>query len=163
MVYDWKINNMPVAAQAVGEHIEQLEKSHGKITPKIVLDSARDENSLLHPCFEWDDAIAAEKYREDQAGRILRNLVVKIESNVQPATVRAFVNIKTQSTSAFLSIAKVLQDDALRDQMLEDALRDLKAFRDKYATLSELTGVFAAIDALDERRCSNDAATTPAP
>lgn len=148
MVYDWKIN-MPVKAQAVGEHIEQLENQFGKVTPKIVLDSARAENSLLHPCFEWDDAAAAEKYREDQAGRILRNLVVKIESEEQPTNVRAFVSIKAQSTLSYLSITKVLQNDSLRDQMLEDARCELKAFRDKYATLSELSNVFAVIDDLE--------------
>ncbi len=45
--YDWK-RSMPVTAQAAGEHLEQLEKIHGEITPKIVLDSARSKDSLLN-------------------------------------------------------------------------------------------------------------------
>ncbi len=147
MVYDWK-RNMPVKAQDVGKHFEHLEQKHGKVTPKIVLESARSESSLLHPCFEWVDEIAAEKYREQQAGFIIRNLTVKVETDTVPeqtTCVRAFVNIKTNTESEFLSITKVLQDDELRIQMLTSAKKELQAFKDKYSNLEELAGVFDAI------------------
>lgn len=29
------------------------------VTPRQIVDRARDENSELHKCFEWDDAKAA--------------------------------------------------------------------------------------------------------
>lgn len=38
-----------------------------EITPEQVLEKARDEQSELHKCFEWNDSIAAEKYRLQQA------------------------------------------------------------------------------------------------
>ena len=148
MVYNWKIN-LSVKAQDVGEHFEQLEKQFGKVTPKTVLESARPEGSLLHPCLEWNDEVAAEKYRENQAGHIIRNLVVKVENHEQPTFVRAFINIKTQTDSSFMSITKVFADNNLRDQMLESAKRELKMFRDKYANLSELSRVFDVIDAFE--------------
>lgn len=147
MVYDWKWN-MPVKAQKVGEHFEQLESRFGKITPKIVLESARKEDSLLHPCFEWNNEIAAEKYRESQAGFMIRNLVVKVDgtNTDTKACVRAFVNIQTETFSEFLSVQKVLADDELRVQMLTSAKKELQFFKDKYSTLEELSEVFEAIE-----------------
>ncbi|MEY8313484.1 hypothetical protein AALA61_16315 [Oscillospiraceae bacterium 42-9] len=106
MVYDWK-RNMPIRAQAAGEYLETLEQAHGEITPKIVLDSARLESSLLHPCFEWNDGVAAEKYRETQARFLIRNLVVKVEqADSPPQAVRAYVNVAqgTDTTGSFIAV-----------------------------------------------------------
>lgn len=148
MVYNWK-RNMPVKAQKVGEHFEQLENQFGKVTPKIVLESARKEDSLLHPCFEWNNEVAAEKYRESQAGFMIRNLVVQVEGmniSEDKTCVRAFVNIQTETSSEFLSVRKVLADDELRVQMLARAKKELQFFKDKYSTLEELSEVFEAIE-----------------
>lgn len=146
MVYEWKYN-MPVKAQIVGEHFEQLERQQGYITPKTVLDSARSEMSVIHTCFEWKDDIAAEKYREEQARSLIRNLTIRMiesdEKQVEP--VRAFVNIQQADTSEFISLQNVLKDEELTRQLLEQAKRDLASFTRKYSTLQELRSVFDAI------------------
>lgn len=146
MVYEWKYN-MPIKAQIVGEHFEQLEKQQGCITPNIVLESARSENSVIHSCFEWNDGVAAEKYRESQAGSLIRNLTVKmITPDVeQTEPVRAYVNIKQSSSSEFISIHNVLKDEYLTQKMLEQAKSELNVFAKKYSTLRELNKVFDAI------------------
>lgn len=146
MVYEWKYN-MPIKAQIVGEHFEELEKQQGHITPKIVLESARHETSVLHPCFEWNDDVAAEKYRETQAGLLIRNLTVKMidvgEKQAEP--VRAYVSIKQSDSSEFISLQNVLKDEELTRKMLEQAKNELNAFAKKYSTLQELSNVFEAI------------------
>ena len=151
MVYQWKYN-MPIKAQIVGEHFEQLEKQKGCITPKIVLESARSETSVIHECFEWNDDVAAEKYRESQASSLIRNLTVKmVDTDDKPTEpVRAYVNIKQTDTSSFISMYKVLENDKLTNLMLEQAKQELAAFAKKYSTLQELSGVFSAIAKLDE-------------
>lgn len=151
MVYQWKYN-MPIKAQIVGEHFEQLEKKKGCITPKIVLESARSETSVIHECFEWNDDVAAEKYRESQASSLIRNLTVKmVDTDDKPTEpVRAYVNIKQTDTSSFISMYKVLENDNLTNLMLEQAKQELAAFAKKYSTLQELSGVFSAIAKLDE-------------
>lgn len=146
MIYEWKYN-MPIKAQVVGEHFEQLEKQQGHITPKIVLESARSETSAIHPCFEWNDDVAAEKYRETQAGLLIRNLTVKMietgEKQTEP--VRAYVSIKQSDSSEFISLQNVLKDDELTQKMLEQAKNELNAFAKKYSALQELSKVFEAI------------------
>lgn len=146
MIYEWKYN-MPIKAQVVGEHFERLEKQQGHITPKIVLESARSETSAIHPCFEWNDDVAAEKYRETQAGLLIRNLTVKMietgEKQTEP--VRAYVSIKQSDSSEFISLQNVLKDDELTQKMLEQAKNELNAFEKKYSALQELSKVFEAI------------------
>jgi hypothetical protein len=154
MVYDWK-RNMPVKAQAAGEYLEQLEKAHGEITPKLVLDASRSEDALLHPCFEWDDGVAAEKYRETQAGFLIRNLVVKVERDkatpqAAPQSVRAFVDVSVGETGSFITVATAMRVEETRARVLDNALRELQAFQQKYKGLSELADVFSAISALCE-------------
>jgi len=148
--YEWK-RNMPVKAQEAGEFLEGLEKEHGEITPKIVLNSARSEDALLHSCFEWDDSVAAEKYREDQAGFLIRNLVVNVVTtgSKEPQRVRAYVNVSPTNTGSFIAVKSAFEGEATRMQILRTALRELQAFQSKYKQYQELAGVFAEIDALE--------------
>lgn len=52
--------------------LQTLEDAEGRITPALIVEVARDPESPLHQCFEWDDSIAAERHRLDQARRLLR-------------------------------------------------------------------------------------------
>lgn len=61
----------------VREALERLERD-GRLTAAGVLDSARDSASPLHRCFEWDDSVAGERYRLDQARRLIRSVRVEI-------------------------------------------------------------------------------------
>jgi len=149
MIYQWK-RGLPVPAQAAGEHLEALEREHGQITPKLVLDDARDEGALLHPCFEWDDEKAAELYRERQAGFLIRNLTVRVErEDKPPLPVRAFVSVEKEESRAFVGTIRALSEEETRAQVLQEALQSLQVFRTKYEAFAELSGVIAAIDDLE--------------
>lgn len=147
MVYQWKWG-APIPAQAAGERFEALEQEHGEITPRIVLDDARDEKALLHPCFEWNDRIAAELYREKQAGDLIRSLEVKIErKDKPPQSFRAFISVVNDTEKrVYINQDKALSVPSTRRQALMDAKRDCDAFRRKYELMAELRGVIDAID-----------------
>jgi len=62
------------------ERIQQLaQKRRGRITPREVVDDARDDASPLHPLFEWNDGIAADRYREEQARVLIGRVRIEIE------------------------------------------------------------------------------------
>lgn len=48
------------------------------ITPKMVVDDARNPESPLHDLFDWDDAVAAERWRITQARVVLRRVSLVI-------------------------------------------------------------------------------------
>lgn len=84
MVYEWKeAAQIKADAQKAGEMLEILEKTVG-ITPKNLVEANRDESAPLHNEFEWNDTKAAEKYRETQAGYIIRNICIVRESEEKP-------------------------------------------------------------------------------
>lgn len=59
----------------------------GELSPAIVVDDARSSDSPLHEYFEWDDAVAAEKYRHVIARGLIAS--VRIERLVDEKVVRS--------------------------------------------------------------------------
>lgn len=135
----WRIQGYYKAdAQKVAEEI-----GFGKFTPMEVLEKAKDETTELHKCFEWNDSIAAEKYRLEQAKNIIRMLVYEKETKEQ-AVVRYYAKTETkhvyQPTKQFL-----VQEDEYQG-LLRRALAELEAFKNKYHTLTELENIFEAME-----------------
>lgn len=135
----WKVDGIFKAdANECYIEISSLEQ----ITPKAILDFARDENSELHKCFEWDNDLAAEKYRIIQAGNVIRMLyIVQKDEDTPPVRVLSKTsNTVYQPTRTFLKNQNEYED------LLKRALSELESFRLKYKTLSELEQVFEQID-----------------
>ena len=57
-------------AQTVGELCAMLEQSNDGLSPRTLLEASRDESSPIHHMFEWDDRIAGEQWRLEQAASI---------------------------------------------------------------------------------------------
>lgn len=130
-------------AQKVANEIFSIGDS---ATPAQILEKARDTKSELHKCFDWNDAEAAEKWRLQQARNIVCNLVYKETSNEPSPSIRLF--FKTDSESGYKPTSLILQNKDEYQKLLSRALAELNSFKTKYKTLSELDGVFAAVDQL---------------
>lgn len=152
MVYEWATGSrLEAKPQEVGERIEQIRTINaGSVTPELLVDDARAEDSPLHSCFEWDDGRAAEKFRLDQARLVLRSIVVSVTED-RRLPVRAFVAIERNDDEGkvYTSVQEALGTDALREQLLNNALREVQSWRRRYSRLKELASVFGAIDQLE--------------
>jgi hypothetical protein len=60
------------------KELQQIARTHGKLSPQIIVDAARHNNSALHGFFEWDDTVAAEKYRIEQARTVIKMFVIEV-------------------------------------------------------------------------------------
>lgn len=139
MQAEWKVKGLYKAdAQKVADEI-----GSGQITPQEVLEKARDVNSELHKCFEWDDTIAAEKYRLQQARSIIINLVYAPKKE-EEQSVRCFS--LTSKVSTYQPTQQFLVQEDEYQTLLKRALAELEAFKRKYHTLAELESVFEAIE-----------------
>lgn len=147
-----------VPAETVGGVLEYIEKRDGSVTSETFLDYSRPVEAETHSMFEWDDSVAAEKFRLGQAARIINQLdvqIVEVGTETEEMTlhvVPAFVNTegkKAGTPASFLNIVGAMGDDGRRAQVLKNAMRELAAFRKKYSALSEFAGLFSAIDALE--------------
>lgn len=141
MEAEWRVRSLFKAdASKVADEI-----GYGKVTPQEVLDKARDENTELHKCFEWDDSIAAEKYRLRQASDIIRNLVF-IKKKKEDEPIRCF-QITTEKNTYQPTQMFLVQEDEYQ-ALLKRAKAELESFKRRYATLTELESIFEAIEEL---------------
>lgn len=142
MVYQWKPGSrFKVDANTAGAVCEQLEAA-GNLSAKSLLDASRPEDAPLHSEFEWNDSIAAEKFREDQARHIIRHLVVRLDEKPDEP-VRGFFQI-TQQEPRYTNVNAILTHRDLRAELIQQALEEMAAFQRKYGTLTELAMIFEA-------------------
>lgn len=145
--YTWSVAAyaaLKVSPQIVGETLAAIEERDGKLEPAAVVEAATPKKSPLHALFEWDNTEAAQLYREKQAAYLIRSIKVVVEQAV-PTTTRAFVSVQVaDQPREYKPIDAVLADTAMRASLLQRALRDLRAWQQKYAGLVELAALFKA-------------------
>lgn len=128
--------------------LEVIRNQHsGLLKAEDVVAFARDNvDTALHGKFTWDDTEAAEKFRLMQARQVIR-VHVKIYPR-EKQRVRAYVSMleDRRKGGGYRSTDEVMQVTALRDQLLYQAHREMKAFVHRYEHLEELAGVIAAMD-----------------
>lgn len=160
--YAWKFN-LPGDASKVGQELEAIYEENGKVTPPLVVEDARNVDRETHKLIEWDDPVAAEKYRLEQAKYIMRNIIVVTKTeevkDEEPKIIklRVYENVKTEEGERYyMPLQAAMEREDTRSWVLTQALRDLMAFKHKYSQLKELAGVMAEIEKA-ERQYTNEA------
>ena len=138
--------------QVIGQALQEIAKDHGQeLSPKHVVDAARSSNHPLHPHFEWDDALAAEAFRLDQARNIIR--IVRVEDvESKEGTSRAFLSVATKDGVAYRGFDEVKRSVELQTALLQGAKRDLDAFERRYRELMDVCQIVSkAREAVQKR------------
>jgi hypothetical protein len=148
MIHQFKLGaRLPkeMDAQACWEFINALSAAHGTLakSPEIVR-AARDPASPIHRAFEWDDKIAADQHRLQQACRLVDSIMVVDPDHPEVPPHHAFVNI-TLSTGegterGYVPVQIMLADPAMREQHLFNVLRDTEA---QLSRFSDFEGIEA--------------------
>lgn len=161
--YSWGCGSFNVDAETVGKTFEQIEAETGSVTKEKLLDVSRAEDSPTHNLFEWNDAIAGEKYRLHQAAQAINHLRIEIvkekveEKSVNatitsepPKTFRAYVSPDyyrgKREGSNFVSTETALAEPNHRQAIIRNALTEFENTKEKYSFLSELAALYEAID-----------------
>ena len=119
---------------------EQLQKIHeerGSLTPSLVVDEARDPAHPLHARFEWDDSIAGEKYRQQQASELIRSVKVTSVTGEELTRVRAYHSVPTADGATYVPIEDVQADPFTRRLVLQQAEREYTQLLKRYQHLKE--------------------------
>lgn len=174
--YSWKGGySYGVSANTVGDALNTIEKNKGEVTAKEFLEYSRPAESETHSMFEWDDSVAAEKFRLYQSGKIINQLAIEIvytedttpqevsinvvddkpETEAQePAVVKtqivsAYVNVKQKAVAkpaSFIHTIDAMRNKEQRAQVLANARGELTSFKRKYSVYRELAAVIREID-----------------
>lgn len=152
MEFEVKWGNHPFKADAKKVYLE-ITSIGDDVKPQEIVDYAEENpDSELYKCFTWDDDIAADKWRLQEARQIACNLIVKYEkedpSKTKPTEVRVLHRCSTAMDAGYKPLPKIVRNDDWYHGLLLEAKSSLKSFRDKYSILSELKPIFELIDEL---------------
>ena len=75
----------------INAEINRIYQEHNGITPSLLVEEAKDPNSILHHLFEWDDEKAGHAYRLDQARQIITSVKVNIVSETKMISAVSYV------------------------------------------------------------------------
>lgn len=152
MAYQWKSGTRTsTKAEIAGKVFKELENSDAGLTAQSLVDASRPKDAPMHNDFEWNDSIAAEKFRNHQAGVLIASLEVIFTEAEDAQPTRGYVSFKTEDKT-FESIETVLLDVEKTNALFEMAMRELESFKRKYANLTEFKRLFDEINAIKERR-----------
>lgn len=144
--YSWNVAGFVKGdANKIGKELEIIEQTQ-KLNSQAVLDYARvHPDSELYGAFEWDDSLAAEKYRISQASHIITNIRVNIiydkKRNTKP--IRAFVQKGKKQN--YEPIEVFVKDTDKYHILLEKAYRELNDVKNRYADLTEIQDILRDI------------------
>ena len=132
------INNLDKAdPQIIGEELAKIsEKKGNRLKPVDVVEAARSRKNPLHHFFEWDDAAAANAYRLDQARSIIRS--VSIVNEEEGEELPAFLSVTDKGGRSYRTMAEIQESPKLQQLVVDNARRDLNAWRDRYRRLANM-------------------------
>lgn len=126
---------------SVGEQLQAIYDNNGAITPLIVVETARDERHPLHAHFIWDDSVAGELYRCNQAAQMIRRVTIRRTTpDGEDVVTRAWVSrteIEGQAgdeppIGQYLPVEVVISSPDLRPKYEQAMEREWKALYAKY-------------------------------
>ena len=145
---------MPSRYEAArAELLALLAATGGTIRPDAVVAFAENPETALHRYFQWDDSEAAHRWRVHQARLLIKRVTVVVEHPETHESLRFRVAHSLPSDRlagvGYRSTVDVMNNPALREELVASARRDLAAFRVRYKGLAELPGLFDALGAVE--------------
>lgn len=131
-----------VPAEKVVEELNKI--STETITPEQIIDVAKDENNLLHQFFEWNDTVAADKYRKIQAQQMLCKITYVVDDKDENPK-RYYHNI-SYSTNEYHPVQYIFQHEDSYEILKKRAIDYLKGAEKRFRDISEFQEVWDVID-----------------
>lgn len=135
------------------ERIRELENENGELTTDVVIEDARDQNSPLHNYFDWNDVEAADKWRKEQARRLIRSVRLVIHETETTVRQVAYVRDpdKSNKEEGYVSTFYLRTDkERSREALLYELQRAESALSRAY-DVSYVLGLSGEIETLRAR------------
>lgn len=141
-----------VKAEIAGTELDRITKENdGRLTPKHVVSESRPASAPLHPVFEWDDSIAAELHREEQARCLIRSTLTIISAGEVETPIKSYLNVDPHKEEGseerfYVPSGVAMTDEEYHTYVVADAERYLLGAKERFKQIKEMAGIFAEID-----------------
>lgn len=139
-------------AEVIGAEIERLEDKNGVVEPAAVVEAARSRRSPLHAAFEWDDTVAAEEHRKQQARQLVAALVivqVRTEGGRSEST-RGFQIARPDPDGprGYVRLDRIVGSEDMTKQLIGSASRELQSAVRRFSSIAALGKYVPALEEL---------------
>lgn len=133
----------PQKMEALVAECNKLYQTKGLLKAEDLVSVASDEGHALHDVFEWNDTIAADRWRNQQARSLIHLVKVEVTSGDQVAH---YVNVKMEDDQGnvdrgYVPLNFAMKEQSLREQILSSALREIRYWENKYKDYQDLAGI----------------------
>lgn len=134
-----------MSTSVVQEVLQALYDEGQELTPRLVLDRARDPQHPLHNRFEWNDTKAAEQYRLTQAGDLIRSVKVRYEKgDGTEGRTRSYHSVRRDDGARVYKTAEaVAMSPAMTQALLAEMRRDWSRMKARYSDFAEFAELVA--------------------
>lgn len=118
--------------QSVHDHLIRMHQQHGTLTPELVVEDAKRQDSPLHELFEWDQQKAAQAHWHEVARQLIRNVRVVITNDERVLRAPYFVRDPSLPShqQGYTTVEKLRSEpDMAREAVAEECSRAAAAFR----------------------------------
>lgn len=150
MGIEWKLPGLFKGINAE-EAWKELHGNGEKRTPQEIVDIARNPDSVIHNYFQWDDTIAAEEFRKEQAAKMERSFVLtKVVDDGEKVEKKVYrlVEVDSSRTSVYTPVIFTLRKEDEYADLLKRAKIELEGFVKRYHSLTELQEIIEDIELL---------------
>lgn len=119
------------------EALQQIYESHGKLTPELVVEHAKDPDNPLHDHFDWDNEEAGVKWRKHQARMLICKVKIVSESNPDEETRLYVHNGKQDESRQYNHVNMVVNDPGEFIKTLKRFKQDCISYIDRIKSLGE--------------------------
>lgn len=124
-------------ARTAAQVMCELEES-GTLSAQSLVDASRPKDAPMHQDFEWDDSIAGEQWRKQQARTYISGLIyTPVQTQGEP--VRIFAKVDMQ-TCNYTNLETIMRSPDSIETLRKQAAKELISFRNKYLTVLKIVG-----------------------
>lgn len=126
-----------------------VEENDGTITPAQIVAFAADPKTALHSRFTWDNGEAARKWREREAGQLLRFTMTVLPGPKGAVRFRQFASLPSdRGTGVYRPIEAVLGNAAWKKELEEQYRADMLRAQARHAVLGKVTkgGIYQRVE-----------------
>lgn len=144
--YNWKLKSFAkgIDADSAIQELEKIESLYGSLTPENIVKHSESTDAVLHTLFEWDNSIAAERYRQSQARTILNNIEVTVVSDSGEKNISVYEVVSGDEGRVYKHISALTTNEI--EEIRKTTLSDLNRLKSKLANYNQFNKVVRLIE-----------------
>lgn len=129
--------------QKIEKRLAAIAKRHGgALRPDDVVDDARDPKSPLHDQFEWDDSVAAHKYRISQARTLIKTVTIEVKVEHREVVVPRYVrDPSVGERQGYADVFEIKNEQELARDALRAEVKRVRSLLERTRSIAAVLGL----------------------